>query len=169
MDNYKEFLNPTLVIMVGISGSGKSTWIKENKPKWKNTIVVSTDQIRKDLSGDISNQIINSDVFQFAKAMIIHNLKKGKNVILDATNIQTEKRISFINDIEKEVDFKKIALVFYVSREEAKRRIKKDIENKIDRAVIPEEVTDSQYQDYMDTLGNLPIEGFKIVTSWNED
>jgi predicted kinase len=103
------------------------------------------------------------------KLLTINNLKKGKNVVLDATNIDTIYRTPFVDSVNNEVEFKKIALVFYVSREEAKQRIRKDIENGIDRANVPFEIIDSQYNRYMDSLKNLPGEGFKIVTSWNEN
>ena len=169
MEKFKEFNTPELITLTGIAGSGKSTWIKNNKPKWKKTVVISTDELRKKLTGDISNQKVNPEVYKLAKVLIINNLKKGKNVVLDSTNVDTERRIPFIKDMEKEVDFKKTALIFYVSRDEAKKRIKNDIENNVDRPNVPEKAIDEMYQLYLDTLKNLPIEGFKIVTSWNEN
>lgn len=169
IENFKEFNMPSLILLLGISGSGKSTWIKNNKSKWKNTVVISPDEIRRELTGSINDQSKNSDVFQFVKLLTIDNLKRGKNVVLDATNIDTIYRTPFVDDVSDKVEFKKIALVFYVFREEAKQRIRKDIENGIDRANVPVEIIDSQYNRYMESLINLPKEGFKIVTSWNED
>ena len=169
MENYKEFTTPTLVLLVGIPGSGKSTWINNNKSKWVNTVVVSPDELRKKLLGSVNNQSSNPEIWNHAKSLIIGYLKQGKNVVVDATNTDTPKRIPFDNSISEEVDFKKIALIFYVSKEEAKQRIKKDIENNIDRANVPDDIIDAQYQKYINSLKSLPEEGFKIVTSWNED
>ena len=39
---------PKLILPVGISGSGKSTWIKANTDS--NTVVVSPDDIRRELN-----------------------------------------------------------------------------------------------------------------------
>lgn len=149
IENFKQFHMPSLIELIGVSGSGKSTWIKNNKSKWNKTVVISPDEIRKELTGNISDQSKNKEVFELTKILIIHNLKKGKNVVLDATNIDTIYRIPFVNDISDKVEFKKIALVFYVSREEAKQRIKRDIENKVDRANVSEDIIDIQYQKYM--------------------
>jgi len=170
IENFKQFHMTSLVLLIGISGSGKSTWIKNNKSKWTNTVVVSPDEIRRELTGNVSDQSRNKEVFELTNILTIHHLKNGKNVVLDATNLDTIYRIPFVEDISNEViEFKKIALVFYVSREEAKQRIKKDIENNVDRANVPEEIIDSQYMKYMSSLKSLPDEGFKIVTSWNEN
>jgi len=170
IENFKQFHMTSLVLLIGVSGSGKSTWIKNNKSKWNNTVVISPDEIRRELTGDVSDQSRNKEIFEISKMLIIHNLKKGKNVIVDATNLDTIYRIPFVDDITNEVEeLKKIALVFYVSREEAIQRIKIDIENNVDRSNVPEDIIDSQYQKYMDTLKSLPEEGFKIVTTWNEN
>ena len=155
-------------MLVGIPGSGKSTWIKKNQPKWKNTVVVSPDEIRKELLGSINDQSNKSEIFKFAKELIIGHLKNEKNVVLDATSTDTPKRIPFIESIYNEVPFQKIALVFYVSRRESKRRIRKDIQNNVDRCDVPNIIIDEQYTMFEETLKSLPSEGFKIVTSWEE-
>ena len=77
-------------LMVGIPGSGKSTWIKENQPKLP---VVSRDIIRAKL-GFTSNadektvltsgqerQVTTEEYFQIAKLC-----KKNQNFIIDDTN-----------------------------------------------------------------------------------
>ena len=159
---------PTLIELTGIPTSGKSTWIKNNQSKWKNTIVVSPDELRKKLLGDVNDQSCNSIIFKFAKEIIIHNLKLGKNVVLDSTNTDTKYRISFNDSITKEVNCKKIALIFHVSLKESRKRIISDIKNNIDRCHVSEEVLDIQYQLFKETLKSLPTESFEIVTSWEE-
>lgn len=175
MKNYSKFvenlnnMKPSLVLLIGIPGCGKSTWIKNNKSKWENTVVVSPDEIRKQLLGDVSDQTKNSEIWKFAKLFAIESLKSGSNVIIDATNTDNVNRILWVESIQEEVDFKRIALVFYVSPEVAKDRIRKDIENNVDRCNVPDKGVDTQYEWYLDSLKMLPKEGFKIVTSWNEN
>jgi hypothetical protein len=54
----------SLILPIGISGSGKSTWINSlPKNQFK---LVSPDLIRKELTGNISNQENNSKVFSIA-------------------------------------------------------------------------------------------------------
>jgi predicted kinase len=163
MNNYKEFTKPSLVIMVGLPGSGKSTWIIKNKPKWSNTAVVSSDLLRKEVLGDVNNQDYNSYIWQLITQITIAYLKKGTNVVLDSTNTDIEKRKEFIKEIESEVDFKKFAIVFKISPEESKRRIAKDILNKINRANVPE-VVEYGYGD--NNRVYVKIEGGDEVTDY---
>jgi predicted kinase len=163
----KEY-TPILLLLVGLPGAGKSTWIKDNRSKWKNTIVICPDEIRKEVLGSVNDQSENYKVFQLAKQMIVSHLKEGINVVLDTTNTDTEKRIPYIESISEEVEFQKIALIFYVSPDESKRRIKTDIKNNVDRCEVTDEGIDIQYDWYRETLRSLPSEGFKMVTYWEE-
>ena len=43
---------PTLWVMVGLSGSGKSSVAKEIAKNNSNTVIVSSDSIREELTGD---------------------------------------------------------------------------------------------------------------------
>lgn len=46
---------PTLRVMVGLSGSGKSSVAKEIAENNSNTIIVSSDNIREDLTGKVED------------------------------------------------------------------------------------------------------------------
>lgn len=47
---------PTLWVMVGLSGSGKSSVAKEIAENNPNTIIVSLDNIREELTGKVEDQ-----------------------------------------------------------------------------------------------------------------
>lgn len=55
----------TLIIMCGISGSGKSTKAKELAREY-NAMIVSTDEIRKIKFNEVNNQEHNGEVFRYA-------------------------------------------------------------------------------------------------------
>jgi predicted kinase len=161
---------PKLVIMVGIPGSGKSTWINENKPKWKKTVVIEPDAIRKQLTGDISNHDMEGKVWWLLATEAAYNLKNKRNVIIDGTNCYTAGRIDMVERITDEsgVDFDKEAKIFRTDPEVAKARIKKDLENKKDRSNVPEEVVDNFFDAFNHTLSQLESEGFKIIDEYQE-
>ena len=79
-------------IMIGLPGSGKSTWIKNNLPK--NIEILSKDLIRQDL-GIIKNQdvkAIGNQEQEKEVKNIYHNkleelLEQGKDFVIDNTNI----------------------------------------------------------------------------------
>lgn len=66
---------PTFVMMVGLPGSGKSTYAKELSND-VDAIICSSDTIRKELCGDINSQDKNEEVFKVLHNRIKENLKK---------------------------------------------------------------------------------------------
>lgn len=86
---------PTLILLVGICGSGKTTYAKQYIETHDNTIHLSSDKIRKELWGDEAIQGDNNEVFSLMQSRAINALNFGDNVIYDATNI-TRKDRSYI-------------------------------------------------------------------------
>lgn len=80
----------TLVLMVGLPASGKSTYAKSFESG--NTIVLSSDEYRKRLLGDERCQDNNDLVFKTIYKDARELLQNGKNVVIDATNINMKAR-----------------------------------------------------------------------------
>lgn len=148
---------PTFTILIGIPGSGKSTWIKENSKGYE---IVCPDDIRTEICGDISDQSKNNEVWKLAKERIIEFLKNGKSVILDATNVNTKLRIQFMKDLPK---CNKIAILFRVSPDVAFKRITEDILEHKDRSNVPEEVIYRMYGEYLYTEKVIREENFDEI------
>lgn len=90
-------IKPNFIMMVGLPCSGKSTYAKELSNDLE-AIICSSDAIRKELSGDINLQDKNEEVFKVLHNRIKENLKEGKSVIYDATNINSKRRRSFLSE-----------------------------------------------------------------------
>lgn len=88
-----------LTVLVGIQGSGKSTWAKYWRECQDNTVVISTDEIRKELFGEINGEVNNT--INEAIKRIKTNLENGINVIYDATNLNSKKRKNFLKNFSK--------------------------------------------------------------------
>ena len=91
---------PTFTMMVGLVGSGKSTYAKQ-LAKETNAIICSSDAIREELCGDENSQDNNDEVFKILHSRIKENLKNGKNVIYDATNINSKRRRAFLSELRR--------------------------------------------------------------------
>jgi predicted kinase len=78
-----------VVLMCGPSGAGKTSWIAEHLPDYH---LVSLDDIREDLTGDRTNQKMQGQVMQEAKARFKHHLRSHHRVIWDATNLRSDFR-----------------------------------------------------------------------------
>lgn len=168
-ENFNRFYSKGFEMLVGIPGSGKSTYLK--KLNIQNVMVVSPDEIRREITGSISDQSRNGDVRKITEERINQYLSEGKYVILDATNINTKLRTSFINRIKhNNRGINTYATLFDTNPEESKRRIAKDIENKVDRSVVPDHVVDRMYFMYKQTVDVIQSEGFtKVFSSSDRD
>ena len=88
---------PDFLMLVGLPGSGKSTYIK--KYFNQNLRVHSSDAIREELSGDVNNQNINKQVFDLLHKRVKEDLKNGISCVYDATNISWKRRKAFLESL----------------------------------------------------------------------
>ena len=88
--------------MVGLSGSGKSTFSKSIVERVKLIEVFSSDKIREELYGDESIQGKPQKVFNIFHKRIFSALKDGKNCIYDATNLKQKDRLHFLLQLEQQ-------------------------------------------------------------------
>ena len=132
---------PTLWVMVGLSGSGKSSVAKEIAENNPNTVIVSFDNIREELTGDYDDQKSNEDVFKVFRKRIREALKNNINVIADATNITMRSRRAIIENV-KGIECRKIAYLIPKPFEQCK------IDNLNRQHPVPEEVLDVQLRKF---------------------
>jgi protein phosphatase len=94
-------MKPVLAVLVGISGSGKSTYATglktsltvENKLP---TELVQTDAIRLELTGNAEDQTQNNRVFSTARTRVANHLSQDKNCIIDATSLNRKDRKEWV-------------------------------------------------------------------------
>jgi predicted kinase len=162
---------PVLLMLIGIPGSGKSTWLNGLEETTRDGgkyclyndmpfYVVCPDKIRKQLSGNISNQSINIQTWQEAIDITRGCLEHGTNVILDATNVNTSYRRDFITGLPP---CKIKAKIFPVDPEIAWERVMDDLFSGRDRAQVPEETIYRMYGQFLYTVKMLSLEGFEKV------
>ncbi len=98
----------TLTLIVGLPGSGKTSYVK--KQKYENTVVLSSDEIRRELFKNAAFQTDNDKVFKLLYARARKALLSGKNVVIDATNIDKYHRALTLSNF-KRFKIKRIAVV----------------------------------------------------------
>ena len=120
-----------LIILIGLPGSGKSTWAKEQKVG-----VLSSDEIRGLLSGDENNQQINAKVFGTMRHLLRQRLDLHMPVtVIDSTNIERKWRKPWIK-IAKQKGAQVEAVFFDTPVELCKQR------NQRRDRVVPNEAID---------------------------
>lgn len=151
--------NSKLWIMCGLSGSGKSTIAAKLAAENPNTIIISIDAIREELTGDYSNQEYDDEVFRLFHDRIRKNLENKYNVIADATNITIKSRRAILDKVNG-LNIEKICYLIPKPFGQCK------IDNLDREYPVPEYVLDKQIRKFQ-----IPFyeEGFDKIIIHKED
>lgn len=144
---------PSLVLLVGVSGSGKSTFARTH---FRPTEILSSDACRALLSDDEADQSATTDAFALLRWIAAKRLARGKLAVIDATNVQEWARAQFV-ELAREANVPVVAIVFDLPDAIARER------NLSRDRSVPGEVIEQQAQDLRDHLATLPNEGFREV------
>lgn len=98
----------SLVLLVGASGSGKSTFARAN---FKPTEVLSSDACRGWVSDDENDQSATTDAFDVLRLIADKRLAAGRLTVIDATNVQPHARKAFL-EMAREHHVLATAIVF---------------------------------------------------------
>mgnify|MGYP003398201694 CR=1 FL=1 len=152
-----------VIIPIGTSGSGKSTFIK-SLPQ-ENLVVIEPDAMRVEFTGDMNDKSKDKEIYIEAANRAIQAVKQGKQVVFDTTNLTKDKRTPFIEAIKKALPNANIQYkLMELNPELAKQRIKADIAAGKNRANVPDSTIDRHAESYKQMLEDIksePISEFK--------
>jgi polynucleotide kinase-phosphatase len=144
----------SLVVLVGASGSGKSTFARKH---FKPTEVVSSDACRGLVSDDENNQAATTDAFEVLHFIARKRLARGLLTVVDATNVQPEARKPLVA-IAREFHCLPVAIVLDAPEKVCQARNK----DRADRSFGPH-VIRQQMQQLRSSARRLDREGFRHV------
>ncbi|MEU1850844.1 polynucleotide kinase-phosphatase [Streptomyces sp. NPDC019990] len=145
----------SLVVLVGASGSGKSTFARRN---FKPTEIISSDFCRGLVSDDENDQSATKDAFDVLHYIAGKRLAAGRRTVVDATSVQSDARRQLI-DLAKRYDVLPIAIVLDVPEAVcAERNAARG-----DRADMPRRVIQRHTRELRRSLRHLEREGFRKV------
>lgn len=121
------------MLLVGLPGSGKSTWV-QSKVTTGVSGALSSDVLRELLVDDSNNQTIHARVFRVMRDLLKHRLQLRRPITyIDATNLTPRERRPYIK-LADLFDGEIEAVFFDVPAEECIRR------NRGRGRIVPEEV-----------------------------
>lgn len=134
-----------LYITCGPSGSGKTTYV-QNTSSLAHCIHISRDEIRYSIIKDDEDYFSHEkEVFRIFVGTIVELLKKGYNVVADATHLNEFSRRKLTQAIDRYTsDYKIIYIVFNVDVDTCLARNA----NRSGRANVPESVIRSMCRDF---------------------
>lgn len=150
MKNIKE---PFVMMLIGPTLSGKSTYIRNNYP---NVQVISRDEIVMEVFGSRDYNLAFKEVDQKEVDRVLAKRLKDKNdlktnVIIDMTNMTVKRRMATLRNFDK--DFSRIAVVFPILSDEeySKRNIGRNAkENKWIPPFVIKSMIDSYQEPTLD-------------------
>lgn len=145
-----------LILTIGIPGSGKTTWVKDYMKTHPLTYVISTDAIRKELTGveqcvdPSQNSMIHDEARKRVKEILLDPQSKGglgPEIIVDSTNCEVEEWIKY-----KELGPSIIATqIFNLNPDEAFERMR-NRERK-----VPLEILQQKWKQFKENEKFLPL------------
>ena len=124
------------VMMMGLPGSGKTTYVRETYPSY---VHLNADDIREELFGSAEEQKDTEKVFELMRKRTLDALAAGKDVVYDATNMSEKRRRRFLKQLP---ECRKTIVCMVVPVEVCKERQKQR-----DR-VVPDYVIDRMVKSF---------------------
>ena len=147
-----------LVLLVGSSGSGKSTFAARH---FLPTEVLSSDRYRGFVADDETDQSATKDAFEALQFVAGKRLERRRLTVIDATNVKQGARAALVA-LAKKHDALCVAIVLDVPEAVCIQRNR----DRPDRAFGPN-VIERQQRDLRRSLKDLKREGFSSVTILN--
>ncbi|MBF9130720.1 polynucleotide kinase-phosphatase [Plantactinospora sp. S1510] len=143
-----------LVALVGISGSGKSTFARTH---FGPTQVLSSDTFRGMVADDENDQSASADAFDVLHYVAGKRLRAGRLTVVDATNLQQHARAGLVT-VAREHDVLPVAIVLDVPEPQCWERTRNRSDRTFGRPVLGR-----MQRDLRRSVGRLEREGFRKV------
>jgi len=147
--------SPSLVLMVGPAGSGKTTFCRRNFPA---SAVVSSDDCRAAVAGEAADQTATPAAFALAHERVEDRLRRRRLAVLDATSLTPRARAVAI-DLAARHHLPAVAIVLDVPTDVC---VRQDAA-RADRRRVGRRVIDTHATALRAALETLPREGFRAV------
>jgi protein phosphatase len=144
-----------LVVLVGTSGSGKSTFARRH---FLPTEIISSDYCRALVADDENDQSATIDAFEVLRFIAAKRLAAGRIAVVDATNTQPEARKPLIA-LARQYHCLPVALVLDIPESVCHERNRSRPDRDFGGHVIRNQRTQLRR-----SLGNLQREGFRHVS-----
>jgi protein phosphatase len=144
----------SLVVLIGVSGSGKSTWARKH---FLPTEIVSSDACRALISDDENNQTVSPQAFRLLHFIVEERLRLGRLTVVDATNVQIEARQPLMA-LAQQYHVLPIAVVFNLNESIYSERNARRADRHLEPYMLRR-----QAQNLQNSLVSLKEEGFSKI------
>jgi F420-dependent oxidoreductase-like protein len=145
--------NPCLVVLVGPSASGKSTWADEWFPA---AHIVSADRLRALVGEGEHDQRAGTDAFAVLDLVLERRLRRKLPTVIDTLGLDRERRRAYVA-LARRHGLPVVAVAFDVPDAECRAR------NRTRPRPVPSKVLAGQLRRWAEVRGELPDDGFDAI------
>ncbi len=145
--------DPALVVLVGASGSGKSTWARAH---YQPTEIVSSDDLRAVVGSGRHDLDASDDAFGVLDTIVAARLRRRLTAVVDTLGLDPDRRMSY-QRLARAADLPAVCVVVDVESRLAKQR------NSARERPVPAPVIDAQLRRMRVISRDLADEGWDLV------
>lgn len=149
---------PSLVVLCGISGSGKSSFARDTFPT---TQIVSSDTCRALLCDDPGDQRVSGRAFELFHWLISQRLELGRLTIADSTALTKRARVDLLN-LAQQHSAQAAIFIFDIDLQECVRR------DALRDHPVGEAVIAKQYARFQQAKRDVNTEGWENIVIMGE-
>jgi alkanesulfonate monooxygenase SsuD/methylene tetrahydromethanopterin reductase-like flavin-dependent oxidoreductase (luciferase family)/predicted kinase len=145
--------DPALVLLVGASGAGKSTWAAQ---RFRAAEVVSSDHLRGIVGSGPSDLDASGDAFTVLDVVVRARARRGLTVVVDTLGLDEARRLAW-RGLAKQSGLPAVAVVFDTDPDLCRRR------NAARDRPVPAPVLAAQLRSVTEVAPRLEAEGWDVV------
>src|SRR5215475_13240258 len=150
--------DPALVVLIGASGSGKSTWAAQ---RYRPSEIVSSDQLRGVVGSGEHDLDASADAFALLDQIVAARLRRGLNTVVDTLGLDAERRRAHLA-LARGASMPAVAVLFETDATECRSR------NRTRARPVPAPVLDSQLRRMSDAAAEVAAEGWAVISEAGE-
>lgn len=151
--------DPALVVLVGSSGSGKSTWAAG---RYRGAEIVSSDALRGVVGSGPHDLDATSDAFDLLERVVAARIGRGLTTVVDTLGTDEVRRRRWLA-LARDAKLPAVAVAFDTPDPEGRRR------NALRDRPVPAPTLAAQRKRHRDVLDRLPDEGWDVVHTVTAD
>ncbi|MCW2780795.1 MAG: hypothetical protein JWR35_1244 [Marmoricola sp.] len=147
--------DPALVVLIGASGSGKSTWAAA---RYRTQEIVSSDDLRGIVGSGRHDLDASADAFRLVEQIVAARVARGLATVVDTLGLEPERRRSWLA-VARAAGLPAVAVVFDTPTELCKSR------NAERDRPVPAGVLTGQLKRTREVVGEVAGEGWDLVST----